>query len=394
MSYSIDVATGKFIGEKPEFVHTETLEFTVQLRNADAAFDLTGYAAQCALKRDFIHPGKGLIAYAGGSDAVISDPETGAITFKVTCRSLEFYTAVRFGPVSCKFEISLIRLGQTDSIQITFDSVTLKPRVQVDEGEPEQVGPEYLTEAQIKALLNDRAFNPDGGTPRQVLMQTEDGPAWADLPESPDPDKSQIIVELTSTAKMPTFSRRPPRWGSPRRSSMRYSRKSNKNLKTKGKTMKTRIITIIAMLSVCAVISGCATEKIAEGLTTKNTSGNGTVIESHIGINTDTKIPELRTLFISGDIATVKAGTNAVSYREESSSSVWNASSITKKRFLAITLTDKGDVPNAIRAVAEVFKTAESKPAEAKPAAEAKSETEKAEAKPTAESKPAEAAAK
>ena len=115
-----------------------------------------------------------------------------------------------------------------------------------------------------------------------------------------------------------------------------------------------------------ALLTGCATEKIAEGLTTKNTSGNGTVIESHIGINTDTKIPELKTLFISGDIATVKAGTNAVSYREESSSSVWNASSVTKKRFLAITLTDAGDVPMAIRAVAEVFKEAESAKSETK----------------------------
>ena len=108
-----------------------------------------------------------------------------------------------------------------------------------------------------------------------------------------------------------------------------------------------------------ALLTGCATEKIAEGITTKNVSGNGTVIESHVGINTDTKIPELKTIFISGDIATVKAGTNAVSYREESSASVWNASSVTKKRFLAITLTDAGDVPMAIRAVAEVFKTAE-----------------------------------
>ena len=112
-------------------------------------------------------------------------------------------------------------------------------------------------------------------------------------------------------------------------------------------------------VGVFALLTGCATEKIAEGLTTKNTSGNGTVIESHVGINTDTKIPELKTLFISGDIATVKAGTNAVSYREESSASVWNASSVTKKRFLAITLTDSGDVPAAIKAVAEVFKTAE-----------------------------------
>lgn len=127
-----------------------------------------------------------------------------------------------------------------------------------------------------------------------------------------------------------------------------------------------RKLFIIPVLAGIALIAGCAAETIAQGITTKNLSGNGTVIDSHVGINTDNKIPELRTLFISGDVSTVKAGTNAVSYREESSASVWNASSVTKKRFLAITLTDAGDVPAAIKAVAEVFKTAEA----VKPAAE------------------------
>lgn len=120
-----------------------------------------------------------------------------------------------------------------------------------------------------------------------------------------------------------------------------------------------RKLFIIPALAGIVLAAGCATETIAQGITTKNLSGNGTVIDSHVGINADNKIPELRTLFISGDVATVKAGTNAVSYREESSASVWNASSVTKKRFLAITLTDAGDVPAAIKAVAEVFKTAE-----------------------------------
>lgn len=120
------------------------------------------------------------------------------------------------------------------------------------------------------------------------------------------------------------------------------------------------VLSVLSVLSVMSVIvSGCATETIAKGLTTKNTSGNGTVIDTHIGINTETKIPEIRTLFISGDFATVKAGTPAVSYREESSASVWNASAVTKKRFLSITLTDAGDVPAAIKAVAEVFRLAE-----------------------------------
>ena len=85
------------------------------------------------------------------------------------------------------------------------------------------------------------------------------------------------------------------------------------------------------------------------------------MVNSRIGIDPDTKIPALKTVFVSGDFATTKAGTNQISYREESSASVWNASSITKKRFLAITLTDAGDVPKAIVAVAEVFRTAEAK---------------------------------
>ena len=138
------------------------------------------------------------------------------------------------------------------------------------------------------------------------------------------------------------------------------------------------IVFIMLATSLC----GCATEKIAEGLVTKNVSGDGLGIDSHIGINADNKIPEIRTLFISGDFDTVKAGTNAVSYREESSASVWNASSITKKRFLRITLTDNGDVEAAIKAVAEVFKTAETeKPAETKVVEIKTDETGKAQSK-------------
>jgi len=127
-----------------------------------------------------------------------------------------------------------------------------------------------------------------------------------------------------------------------------------------------KAMSVLSVLSVLSVImTGCATEKIAESLAAKNTSGNGTVVDSRIGIDPDTKIPALKTVFISGDFATTKAGTNQISYREESSASIWNASSVTKKRFLAITLTDPGDVPAAIKAVAEVFKPAESvKPAE------------------------------
>lgn len=136
------------------------------------------------------------------------------------------------------------------------------------------------------------------------------------------------------------------------------------------------LVCVFALVAAAALLlTGCkATETLAAGITTKNVSGNGTVVDSRIGIDPDTKIPALKTVFVSGDFATVKAGTNAVSYREESSASVWNASSVTKKRFLSITLTDAGDVPAAIRAVAEVFKTAEA--AESKKAEDSNKATE------------------
>lgn len=135
---------------------------------------------------------------------------------------------------------------------------------------------------------------------------------------------------------------------------MNYTEEEQKMWKIAPKLMAAGCLFVFAGVAMmfCA---GCALETVAQGITTKNVSGNGTVIDSHIGINTETKIPELRTVFISGDIATVKSGTNAVSYREESAASVWNAQSITKKRFLAITLTDAGDVPATIKAVAEVI---------------------------------------
>ena len=107
---------------------------------------------------------------------------------------------------------------------------------------------------------------------------------------------------------------------------------------------------------VALVLTGCSTtERIAEGIAVKNISGNGTFVKSAVGINTETKIPEISTIFVSGDYSSAKSGTNSVTYREEATASIWNAKSITKKRFLSIALTDDGKVERAIRAVADVL---------------------------------------
>ena len=121
--------------------------------------------------------------------------------------------------------------------------------------------------------------------------------------------------------------------------------------------MKTQII--IAGILFMASLTACnSLDKIAEGIAKKNLSGNGTFVTSHIGLDTENKIPEIKTTFISGDIASVLAGTNAVSFREESTSSIWNAQSVTRKRFLSITLTDTSDVSAVIQAIADVLRNA------------------------------------
>lgn len=111
------------------------------------------------------------------------------------------------------------------------------------------------------------------------------------------------------------------------------------------------ILPVILLLASCAT-----TERLAEGIAVKNVSGNGTFAKSAIGLNTETKIPEISTIFVSGDYSSAKSGTNSVTYREEISASTFNAKAVTRKRFLSITLTDIGSVPDSIRAVSDVLR--------------------------------------
>ena len=133
--------------------------------------------------------------------------------------------------------------------------------------------------------------------------------------------------------------------------------------------MKHLSITICA--AACMMLAACTTtERLAEGIAVKNVSGNGTFVKSAVGLNTETKIPEISTIFVSGDYSSAKSGTNSVTYREESNASIWNAKSITKKRFLSITLVDEGKVEKAIKAVADVLHEAAPAPESAEEGAE------------------------
>jgi hypothetical protein len=133
-------------------------------------------------------------------------------------------------------------------------------------------------------------------------------------------------------------------------------------------------LTILFGLLAVLVLSGCATtEKLAEGISVKNISGNGTFAKNSIGLNPETKIPEISSTFVSGDYSSAKSGTNSILYRSESTGSIWNAKVLTKKQFVSITLVDTGDVGDVIRAVSEVLRAAQSPEEAVEPAQEAES---------------------
>ena len=115
----------------------------------------------------------------------------------------------------------------------------------------------------------------------------------------------------------------------------------------------------IAALFASLAIGCSTTERIAEGIATKNVTGNGTFIKTNVGIDPDSKSPGIYTTFVSGDYASAKSGTNSILYRSESTGSVWNAKSLTKKQFVSITLVDDGNVGDVIRAVSDVLRAAQ-----------------------------------
>ena len=121
----------------------------------------------------------------------------------------------------------------------------------------------------------------------------------------------------------------------------------------------TFILFLFGSAIIAAAFTGCtATEEWAKGIAVKNVSGNGTFFKTNLGIDPDSKIPSLTTTVVNGDLATSKAGSNSVTFREKYSGSIWNAKAVNKERFLAITTTDDGKIDDAIRAVSDVLRAA------------------------------------
>lgn len=128
------------------------------------------------------------------------------------------------------------------------------------------------------------------------------------------------------------------------------------------KATKERIAVILAALGFSLLIAlgltGCASEQIAKNLEGKSVIGDGFVAVSKISVTdpeTGSITPEIKTVIVSGKMQTILKNSNLLTYSRNSSSSVFNASSVTTSENLTISLPPGGDMEKTVKALDEIF---------------------------------------
>lgn len=112
--------------------------------------------------------------------------------------------------------------------------------------------------------------------------------------------------------------------------------------------MKTKMLMLAAAL--IALGTGCSTmDKVADSLSGKTLTGSGLIADNRIGIDPETKTPVLKSLVISGDVQTIKEGTNYLNYKQETSSAWYNAENKTSRTTLTITTNKQGNMAETLR---------------------------------------------
>lgn len=106
---------------------------------------------------------------------------------------------------------------------------------------------------------------------------------------------------------------------------------------------------LLAALLLCC---GC-NNPIAKGVAGKTISGSGTVVYGRVGLDATTQTPEMTSLFVSGDYASITGNTEVFRLEESEDASIFNANSKTKKRKIFFASGDK----KRIDAVIEAFTT-------------------------------------
>ena len=107
---------------------------------------------------------------------------------------------------------------------------------------------------------------------------------------------------------------------------------------------------IICALILAIMVSGC-NNPVAKGIAGKSISGSGTVMYNRVGLDTTTQTPEMASLFVSGDYASLTGGTELFRMEESEDASIFNSNSKTKKRKIFFATGDKERMDAVINAV-------------------------------------------
>ena len=90
---------------------------------------------------------------------------------------------------------------------------------------------------------------------------------------------------------------------------------------------------IILAVGLVFVLCGCNTaDTLAQGISKKSISGSGTVSYGRIGLDATTQTPELTSLFVMGDYASVAGGDEIFRYEVTEDASIFNSNSKTYKK--------------------------------------------------------------
>ena len=123
--------------------------------------------------------------------------------------------------------------------------------------------------------------------------------------------------------------------------------------------MSKKLLIIAAALVV--ILTGC-NNPVAKGVAGKSISGSGTVVYGRVGLDTTTQTPEMTSLFVSGDYASITNGTELFRMEESEDASIFNANSKTKKRKIFFATGDKERMDVVVKAFTPKTSATESEP--------------------------------
>lgn len=102
--------------------------------------------------------------------------------------------------------------------------------------------------------------------------------------------------------------------------------------------------------AIALLLCGC-NNPIAKGIAGKSISGSGTVMYGRVGLDSTTQTPEMTSLFVSGDYASINGNTEVFRLEESEDASIFNSKSIAKKKKIFFASGDRARMDKVINAV-------------------------------------------